>query len=131
MIARNDLSAKDNIIAASEAKKARGPTKASMGDTAKLGAGFDHQHPRENWSARNMSIDPEFVIANNALAKCRCPIFRDPNHPVNHPHIPALWQISIDFRLVAEGVGTVDLIEWKKEGGCHYLFVGLEGVTAR
>ena len=121
MIARNHLSAEDDIIAASEAKKARGPTKTRMGDTAKLGGGFDHQHPRKNWSARDMPFDPEFIIANDAFAKCRSPKFRDPNHSVNHPHVAALGQISINFRLVTQSVGTVDLVKWKEQGCGHIL----------
>lgn len=123
MIARNDLSAEDDIIAAREAKKARGPAKTRMGDTAKLSGGFDHQHPRENWSARNMPIDPEFIIANDAFAKCRRPKFRDPNHSVNHPHVAALGQISINFRLVTQSVGTVDLVKWKEQG-CGHILLG-------
>ncbi len=123
MISWNHLSAEDDIIAAREAKKARGPAKTRMGDTAKLCGGFDHQHARENWSARNVPIDPEFIIANDAFAKCRSPKFRDPNHSVNHPHVAALRQISIDFRLVTQSVGTVDLVKWKEEG-CGHILLG-------
>ena len=123
MISWNHLSAEDDIIAAREAKKARGPAKTRMGDTAKLGGGFDHQHARENWSARDMPIDPEFIIANDAFAKCRCPKFRDPNHSVNHPHVAALGQISINFRLVTQSVGTVDLVKWKEQG-CGHILLG-------
>ena len=121
MIARNHLSAEDDIIAAREAEKARGSTKTRMGDTAKLGGRFDHQHPRENWSARNMPFDPEFIIANDAFAKCRSPKFREPNHSVNHPHLAALRQITIDFCLVTQSLGTVDLFKGKEECGGHIL----------
>lgn len=113
-VAGQNLTAKDDIIAAGKPEESVCPPEPCMEQAAHLRCGFDHEYPRKDRAPWNVPLHPELIVAYQALADGGGSVLGDPDDPVDHPHMPSLRQVLIDLFLVAKCRAEVDIVDGEK-----------------
>lgn len=118
-VARDHLTSKTHFIASGEAKEPLHSPAPGIQKTGQLRRGFDHEHSRKERSARNVPLDPEFVMPDQFVANANGEFGIVPQHAVALAHVPHLRKAVIKGVAAKENPSGVNGSKVNDEFGSH------------